>query len=281
MKVLVTGAAGQLGCDVVEELESRQHEAIGVDIEQLDITDKVAVYIFIKELQPDAVIHCAAYTAVDGAEDNVDICKLVNAKGTENIALTCKEFDIPMMYISTDYVFNGEGNQEWNPEDIRNPINVYGQSKYEGELFVEKLKKSFIVRISWVFGKNGNNFVKTMLKVAKSRDSLTVVNDQIGSPTYTCDLAKLLCDMIVTDKYGKYHATNEGFCSWYEYACEIFRQAGICIKILPVRSDEYPVKAKRPKNSRMSKDKLTENGFKKLPQWNDALSRYLKELGEI
>jgi len=262
-------------------LESRQHEAIGVDIEQLDITDKVAVYIFIKELQPDAVIHCAAYTAVDGAEDNVDICKLVNAKGTENIALTCKEFDIPMMYISTDYVFNGEGNQEWNPEDIRNPINVYGQSKYEGELFVEKLKKSFIVRISWVFGKNGNNFVKTMLKVAKSRDSLTVVNDQIGSPTYTYDLAKLLCDMIVTDKYGKYHATNEGFCSWYEYACEIFRQAGICINILPVRSDEYPVKAKRPKNSRMSKDKLTENGFKKLPQWNDALSRYLKELGEI
>ena len=279
MKVLVTGVKGQLGYDVVNELTKRGHIAIGTDIEEMDITDAGSVDKVIKESAPDAVVHCAAYTAGDAAEDNVDLCRKINAEGTQNIANVCKELDIKMVYISTDYVFDGEGERPWEPDDNRTPLNVYGQTKYEGELAVENtLEKFFIVRIAWVFGVNGKNFIKTMLNLGKTRDSLTVVNDQFGSPTYTYDLAKLLVDMVETDKYGIYHATNEGICTWYECACEIFKQAGMDIKVSPVLASEYPAKAKRPSNSRMSKEKLTENGFEKLPTWQDALSRYLKEI---
>ena len=279
MKVLVTGVKGQLGYDVVNELEKRGLEAIGVDIQEMDITDADSVNSVIGEAAPDAVIHCAAYTAVDAAEDNVEICRKVNAEGTQNIANMCKKLDIPMIYISTDYVFDGQGERPWLPEDERAPLNIYGQTKYEGELAVQNtLDKYFIVRIAWVFGINGKNFIKTMLNLGKTRDHLTVVNDQFGSPTYTYDLARLLVDMILTDKYGIYHATNEGICTWYEFACEIFRQAGITVDVAPVTADQYPAKAKRPSNSRMCKDKLTENGFEKLPTWQDALGRYLKEI---
>lgn len=279
MKVLVTGVKGQLGYDVVNELTKRGHVAIGTDIEEMDITDAKSVETVIKESEPDAVIHCAAYTAVDAAEDNVELCRKINAEGTQNIANVCKELDIKMTYISTDYVFDGQGERAWEPEDERMPLNVYGQTKYEGELAVQNtLEKYFIVRIAWVFGVNGKNFIKTMLNLGKTRDSLTVVNDQFGSPTYTYDLAKLLVDMVETDKYGIYHATNEGICNWYEFACEIFKQAGMNVKVSPVSAAEYPAKAKRPSNSRMSKEKLTENGFEKLPTWQDALSRYLKEI---
>lgn len=279
MKVLVTGVKGQLGYDVVNELNKRGHVAIGTDIEEMDITDAASVDKVIKENTPDAVIHCAAYTAVDAAEDNVELCRKINADGTQNIANVCKELDIKMIYISTDYVFDGEGERPWEPDDERTPLNVYGQTKYEGELAVQNtLDKFFIVRIAWVFGVNGKNFIKTMLNLGKTRDSLTVVNDQFGSPTYTYDLARLLVDMVETDKYGIYHATNEGICTWYEFACEIFRQAGMNVKVSPVLASEYPAKAKRPSNSRMSKEKLTENGFEKLPTWQDALERYLKEI---
>lgn len=286
LRFLVTGVKGQLGYDVVNELEKRGHTAIGVDIEDMDITDADSVNKVITEANPDVVIHCAAWTAVDLAEDeeNIEKVRLVNATGTENIAKACKNLDCKMIYISTDYVFDGQGTRPWEPDDERNPINVYGQTKYEGELAVEKwLEKYFIVRIAWVFGINGKNFVRTMLNLGKTHDKLTVVNDQIGSPTYTYDLAKLLVDMAETDKYGRYHATNEGFCSWYEFACEIFRQASEKnplykkLEVSPVSSDMYPAKAKRPSNSRMNKDKLTENGFKKLPVWQDALTRYLNE----
>lgn len=279
MKVLVTGVKGQLGFDVVNELLKRGHEAIGVDIEEMDITDEESVNRVIKAAVPDAVIHCAAYTAVDAAEDNVDICRKVNATGTGYIAKVCKDLDIKMMYISTDYVFNGQGTRPWEPDDVREPLNIYGQTKYEGELLVEEtLDKFFTVRIAWVFGVNGKNFIKTMLNLGKTRDKLTVVADQIGSPTYTYDLARLLVDMIETDKYGRYHATNEGLCSWYDFACEIFKQAGMNVSVEPVGSDQFPVKAKRPMNSRMNKDKLTENGFVPLPSWQDALARYLTEI---
>ena len=279
MKVLVTGVKGQLGYDVVNELVKRGHTAIGTDIEEMDITDKNSVNSVIMENTPDAVIHCAAYTAVDAAEDNAELCRKINAEGTQNIADVCKELDIKMIYISTDYVFDGQGERPWEPEDERTPLNVYGQTKYEGELAVQNtLDKYFIVRIAWVFGVNGKNFIKTMLNLGKTRDSLTVVNDQFGSPTYTYDLAKLLVDMVETDKYGIYHATNEGICTWYEFACEIFKQAGINVKVSPVSASEYPAKAKRPSNSRMSKEKLTEQGFEKLPAWQDALARYLKEI---
>lgn len=289
MKVLVTGVKGQLGHDVVNELTKRNHEAVGVDIDQMDITDKLCVERVIKETNPDAVIHCAAWTAVDAAEDCPDKVRLVNATGTEYIATVCKELDIKMMYISTDYVFNGEGTNFWEPDDLnREPLNVYGQTKYEGELAVEKLlDKYFIVRIAWVFGVNGKNFIKTMLNLGKNHDKLTVVCDQVGSPTYTYDLARLLVDMIESDKYGRYHATNEGLCSWYEFACEIFKQAaamGRCeydsehLTVEPVTADHYPSKAKRPSNSRMSKEKLSENGFERLPSWQDAVKRYLKEI---
>ncbi len=279
MKVLVTGVKGQLGYDVVKELENRGMEAVGVDIEEMDITDAASVEKVIGEAAPDAVIHCAAYTAVDAAEDNEELCRKVNAEGPQNIANMCKKLDIPMIQISTDYVFDGMGEQLWQPDDKREPASVYGQTKYEGELAVQNtLEKYFIVRIAWVFGVNGKNFVKTMLNLGKTRDKLTVVCDQFGSPTYTYDLAKLLVDMIQTDKYGVYHATNEGFCNWYEFACEIFKQAGMNVEVAPVTSDQYPAKAKRPYNSRMSKDKLAENGFERLPDWKDALSRYLKEI---
>ena len=279
MRVFVTGVKGQLGYDVMNELEKQGLEGIGVDIDEMDITDADQVNKVIKEAAPDAVIHCAAYTAVDAAEDNEEICRKVNAQGTENIAQVCEELDIKMMYISTDYVFNGQGERPWEPDDEREPLNVYGQTKYEGELAIEEhVKKFFTVRIAWVFGVNGKNFIKTMLNLGKTHDHLTVVNDQTGSPTYTYDLARLLVDMIQTDKYGRYHATNEGLCTWYEFACEIFKQAGMDVSVAPVSSDEYPAKAKRPSNSRMDKSKLTANGFQPLPTWQDALSRYLKEI---
>lgn len=282
MKVLVTGVKGQLGYDVVNELEKRGMEAVGVDIEEMDITDAASVTKVITETNPDAVIHCAAYTAVDAAEENEAVCRKVNVDGTQNIANICKALDIKMIYISTDYVFDGEGTKPWEPEDERNPVSVYGQTKYEGELAVQNtLDKYFIVRIAWVFGINGKNFVKTMLKLAETRDTLTVVNDQFGSPTYTFDLAKLLVDMVQTEKYGIYHATNEGICTWHEFACAIFKTAGIEMNVLPVSSAEYAAKAKRPSNSRMSKEKLVENGFEKLPSWQDALERYITELNKL
>lgn len=281
MKVLVTGVKGQLGYDVVNELEARGHEAVGVDIQEMDITDAESVDRVIKEAAPDAVIHCAAYTAVDAAEDNEELCRKVNANGTQNIANVCKELDIKMIYISTDYVFGGQGERPWEPNDERDPQSVYGQTKYEGELAVQNtLEKYFIVRIAWVFGVNGKNFIKTMLKLAETRDTLSVVNDQFGSPTYTYDLAKLLVDMVQTEKYGVYHATNEGICSWHEFACAIFEAAGLGDKMTvnPVTTAEYGAKATRPLNSRMSKEKLTENGFDRLPTWQDALERYLEEI---
>jgi len=279
MKVLVTGTKGQLGYDVVNELTDRGIEAVGVDIEEMDITDADSVNRVIAQAAPDAVIHCAAYTAVDAAEDNVELCRRVNVDGTQNIANICKKLDIPMIYISTDYVFDGEGERPWEPDDERTPLNVYGQTKYEGELAVQNtLEKYFIVRIAWVFGVNGKNFVRTMLNLAKTHDHITVVNDQFGSPTYTYDLARLLVDMVLTDKYGIYHATNEGICTWYEFACEIFRQAGVKVEVEPVSAKQYQARAKRPSNSRMSKEKLDKNGFKRLPSWQDALGRYLKEI---
>lgn len=282
MRILVTGVKGQLGYDVMNELAKREHTGIGVDVEEMDITDAAKVEQVIKESEVEAVIHCAAYTAVDAAEDNEELCHKINAEGTENIAKVCKELDLKMIYISTDYVFNGEGTRPWEPDDEREPLNVYGQAKYEGELAVEKyLEKYYIVRIAWVFGVNGKNFIKTMLNLSETHDELSVVNDQIGSPTYTYDLAKLLVDMVETDKYGRYHATNEGLCTWYEFATEIFRQAGKEITVHPVTSEQFPSKARRPHNSRMSKDKLEANGFDRLPTWQDALNRYLKAIGVI
>ena len=282
MRVLVTGVKGQLGHDVMNELAKRGYEGIGVDVEEMDITDAEAVEKVMRKANADKVVHCAAWTAVDAAEDQEEICRKVNAQGTENIARMCKELDLPMIYLSTDYVFDGEGTRPWEPDDERHPLNVYGQTKYEGELAVEKyLDKYYIVRIAWVFGLYGKNFVRTMLRLGKERGEVSVVNDQIGSPTYTPDLARLLADMIQTEKYGRYHATNEGLCSWYEFACEIFRQAGMAdVKVTPVDSSGFPAKAKRPFNSRMSKEKLTENGFERLPAWQDALGRYLTALRE-
>lgn len=279
MRVLVTGVKGQLGHDVMNELEKRGYEGIGVDVEEMDITDRETVERVMREVHPDKVVHCAAWTAVDDAEDKVELCRKINAYGTENIARMCKELSAPMIYLSTDYVFDGEGTRPWEPDDERHPLNVYGQTKYEGELAVEKyLDAYFIVRIAWVFGVNGKNFIKTMLRLSETHDTITVVDDQVGSPTYTYDLARLLVDMLETEKYGRYHATNEGLCSWYEFAKEIFRQAGREVKVIPVSSEEYPAKAKRPHNSRMNKDKLREMGFAPLPAWEDALSRYLKEI---
>ena len=293
MKVLVTGVKGQLGFDVVNELKGKNIEAVGVDIEEMYITDKFSVNKVIKDVNPDAVIHCAAWTAVDAAEDEdkKDKVELVNVYGTQNIADVCKELDIKMMYISTDYVFNGEGTTPWQPDcKYYAPQNVYGQTKLDGELAVSNtLDKFFIVRIAWVFGKNGNNFIKTMLKVGKTHDQLKVVSDQIGTPTYTYDLAKLLVSMIVTDKYGYYHATNEGgYISWWDFTKEIFKQATELgyeryseknITVTPVTTEEYGVsKAKRPFNSRLDKTKLVANGFTPLPTWQDAVRRYLKEI---
>jgi len=277
MKVLVTGSKGQLGYDVLRELAKRGHTGVGVDIEEMDITDFSSVQSVLRETLPEAVVHCAAYTAVDAAEDNRELCRRVNANGTESIAKVCQELDIKMMYISTDYVFDGNGTRPWEPDDVRNPLNAYGQTKYEGEVAVqENLQKFFIVRISWVFGANGKNFIKTMLNLGKTKDKITVIDDQVGSPTYTYDLSRLLVDMIESEAYGFYHATNEGLCSWYDFACEIFKQAGLNVEVIPVSSDAYETRAKRPQNSRMSKDKLEANGFQRLPAWQDALSRYLQ-----
>lgn len=281
MKILVTGYKGQLGYDVVNEATSRGIEAVGVDIDEMDITNQEQVNTVIKSGNYDAVVHCAAWTAVDKAEEQelYDTVIKVNATGTKYIADVCEELNIPMMYFSTDYVFDGDGTTSWNEYDERHPLNVYGLSKAQGEEFVEKLKKHFIIRIAWVFGKNGNNFIKTMLRLGKERGAVSVVNDQIGNPTYTYDLSKLVVDMIQTDKYGKYHATNSGdFISWYDFACEIFKQAGMDVKVTPVDSNQFPAKAKRPKNSRMNQTELDKNGFDRLPAWQDALGRYLKEI---
>lgn len=296
MKVFVTGVGGQLGYDIINELNKRGYEAIGTDIlekvsnvqnyVQLDITDKKAVEKVITEVKPDVVIHCAAWTAVDAAEDeeNKEKVYAINNQGTRNIAEACKNIDCKIIYISTDYVFNGQGEKPWEP-DCKDyaPLNVYGKSKLQGELAVaDTLEKYFIVRIAWVFGKNGNNFIKTMLRVGKNHPKVTVVNDQIGTPTYTYDLARLLVDMAETDKYGYYHATNEGgYISWYDFTSEIYKQAGLSTEVVPVTTAEYGLsKAARPFNSRLDKSKLIENGFKPLPIWQDALARYLKELEE-
>ena len=276
MKILVTGVKGQLGYDVVQEGEGRGLEIFGTDVDNMDITDAGQVKRVIEECKPDAVIHCAAYTAVDAAEDNQELCRKINVDGTRNIAEVCKDMGIPIMYFSTDYIFDGQGENFWKEDDPKKPLNVYGQTKYEGELNVQELiEKYFILRISWVFGVNGNNFIKTMLRVGPQCGEVGVVADQIGSPTYTYDLAKLVIDMIQTDKYGTYHVTNEGICSWYEFACEIFKQAGLDVKVNPLTTAEYPAKAARPFNSRMSKDKLVNAGFKMLPSWQDGLKRYL------
>ena len=285
MKVLVTGVNGQLGHDVVNELTKRGHNAVGVDIDEMDITDKKCVENVIGKTNPDAVIHCAAWTAVDLAEEaeNIDKVRAVNAYGTKYIAQSCRALDCKMIYISTDYVFDGQGNEPWQA-DCKNyaPLNVYGQTKLEGELAVAgTLDKYFIVRIAWVFGVNGKNFIKTMLNVGKTHDTVTVVNDQIGTPTYTYDLARLLVDMIETEKYGYYHATNEGgYISWFDFAKEIYAQAGYSTQVKPVSTAQYGIsKAKRPFNSRLDKSKLLQNGFTPLPTWQDALARYLKEIG--
>ena len=281
MRPLVTGVKGLVGHDVMNELAKRGYEGVGVDVEEMDITDAAAVYRLIKESHVDSVVHCAAWTAVDAAEDNVEICRKVNALGPENIAKVCKELDIPMIYFSTDYVFDGQGTRPWEPDDpVVEPLNVYGLTKYEGEQAVEKyLDKYYIVRIAWVFGVNGKNFIKTMLNLGKTHDTLTVVNDQVGTPTYTYDLSCLVVDMLEKQEYGKYHVTNEGgYISWYDFAKEIFRQAGMDVTVNPVSSDAYPAKAKRPANSRLEKKKLDEHGFDRLPTWQDALARYLKEI---
>lgn len=288
MKVFVTGVGGQLGHDVMNELARRGYIGIGSDLATgdvlLDITDRAAVEKALTAARPDAVIHCAAWTAVDAAEDeeNQDKVHQINVLGTQYIAETCKNIGAKMMYISTDYIFNGQGTQPWaaDCEDFA-PLNVYGRTKLEGELAVKAaISAYFIVRIAWVFGKNGKNFIKTMLNVGKKYDTVRVVNDQIGTPTYTYDLARLLVDMIETEKYGTYHATNEGgYISWYDFTCEIFRQAGYDTKVIPVTTEEYGLsKAARPFNSRLDKSKLTQNGFTPLPAWQDALSRYLKEI---
>ena len=300
MKIFVTGVAGQLGHDVMNELAKKGYEGIGSDIApeytgiqdgsavtkmpyvSLDITNKNAVEQTLEQIRPDVVIHCAAWTAVDMAEDDdkVEKVRAVNAGGTENIALVCKKLDCKMVYTSTDYVFDGQGETPWDPDckDYK-PMNVYGQTKLEGELAVSRnLEKYFIVRIAWVFGVNGKNFIKTMLNVGKTHDTVRVVKDQIGTPTYTYDLARLLIDMVETDKYGYYHVTNEGgYISWYDFTCEIYRQAGYDTKVIPVTTEEYGIsKAARPFNSRLDKSKLVKNGFTPLPTWQDALSRYLK-----
>lgn len=280
MKILVTGYNGQLGYDVVKELNSRSVECRGVDREDFDITDRDETVGYICDYAPDAVIHCAAYTAVDRAEDDEENCRKVNADGTENIAVACEKLRAKMLYVSTDYVYGGDGEAPFETDSPTNPKNVYGVTKLEGEKAVMKyIDKFFIVRTSWVFGINGNNFVKTMLRLGDEKENLNVVCDQVGSPTYTPDLARLICDLIVTEKYGIYHVTNENFCSWAEFAAEIMNLGGKKTVINPVPSSEYPTKAERPHNSRLSKKCLDEAGIKRLPTWQDALKRFLKEMG--
>ena len=279
MKILVTGYNGQLGYDVVKELNSRSVECRGVDREDFDITDRDETVGYICDYAPDAVIHCAAYTAVDRAEDDEENCRKVNADGTENIAVACEKLRAKMLYVSTDYVYGGDGEAPFETDSPTNPKNVYGVTKLEGEKAVMKyIDKFFIVRTSWVFGINGNNFVKTMLRLGDEKESLNVVCDQVGSPTYTPDLARLICDLIVTEKYGIYHGTNENFCSWAEFAAEIMKLGSKKTVINPVPSSEYPTKAERPHNSRLSKKCLDEAGIKRLPTWQDALKRFLKEM---
>lgn len=279
MKILVTGYTGQLGYDVVHQGLQQNLNMVGIGSQDLDITNKKAVFQYVKKLKPDAIIHCAAYTAVDKAEDDKNTSQDVNVNGTNNLAEVAKEINAKFMYISTDYVFSGEGQTPFKETDETSPIGHYGRTKLEGEEVVKQLlNKWFIIRISWVFGINGNNFVKTMLRLGETRDELNVVGDQFGSPTYTTDVAKLLIEMINTDKYGVYHASNEGFCSWADFAQEIFRQANIKVKVNPISTEEYPTRAARPKNSRMSKQKLVDSGFNPLPRWQDAVERYLKQL---
>ena len=282
MKVLVTGVTGQLGYDVARELEKRHIEYKGTGSREMDISDAEAVKRVITEYHPDAIIHCAAYTAVDKAEDDYGRAMDVNAKGTLAIAKAAKESDAKMLYISTDYVFNGQGTEPFTVDAATAPLNVYGLTKLFGEEAVQlELSKYFIVRISWVFGKNGNNFIKTMLRLGQTHEELTVVSDQWGSPTYTADLAPLLCDMISTDAYGIYHATNEGITNWAEFAAYIMEQAHLSCKVRPIPSSDYPTRAVRPLNSRLDKSSLDKAGFRRLPDWKDALRRYLKEIGAL
>ena len=279
MRILVTGASGQLGYDVERELERRGIEHLGTSSRELDITDREAVERLMAAYRPDAAIHCAAYTKVDLAEDEPERCWAVNADGTRNLAAACREIGAKLLYISTDYVFPGTGERSYETGDPTGPVNTYGRSKLAGELAVQSLlEKYFIVRISWVFGKNGNNFVKTMLRLAETKAELSVVCDQIGSPTYTADLAPLLCDMVQTERYGVYHATNEGTCAWSEFAEAIFELAGRQVVVHPISTSAYPTRAARPLNSRMSKECLHSNGFQELPEWKNALARYLKEI---
>lgn len=289
MKILVTGAKGQLGHDVVSEAKKRGYDPVGVDVAEMDITDREQVEEVISRGDYDVVVHCAAWTAVDKGEEPelFETVEAVNALGTKYIADVCRQLDIPLMYFSTDYVFDGQGTRPWKEDDEKNPLNVYGLTKSEGEDFVMENPKNWILRISWVFGASGQNFIRTMVRLGKERDTLTVVDDQIGLPTYTLDLAKLVVDMIETDKYGTYNVCNTGddFISWYDFAKEIFNQAGMKkVKVVPVGSDQYPAKAKRPTNSRLDLTKLKEAGFTPLPDWKDATSRYLdtlREAGEL
>ncbi|RFB43966.1 MULTISPECIES: dTDP-4-dehydrorhamnose reductase [Bacillus] len=279
MKILVTGYNGQLGYDVVKRGEKQGLEMQGIGIEDLDITNEAAVYEFVDKVKPDAIIHCAAFTAVDKSEDDKELCWNVNVEGTKYLATAAKKLNAKFVYISTDYVFDGEGTHAFVENDEPNPVGYYGLTKYEGEKVVRSLiDNNFIVRISWVFGINGNNFIKTMLRLGETRDELNVVGDQIGSPTYTYDLARLLVDMVVTEKYGTYHATNEGFCSWAEFAKEVFEIAGQDVKVNSITTEEYPTRAIRPKNSRMSKQKLIDNGFQPLQDWKKATKHYITQL---
>lgn len=276
--VLITGARGQLGYDLVKELESRNIKYLATDYDNLDITDDIKVSKFFSEHNISCVIHSAAFTQVDKAEEEKELTHKINVIGTSNIVNECMKKDIPMVYFSTDYIFGGEGDKPYSEDDKANPLGEYAKSKYEGELLVKKLKKYFIIRISWVFGINGKNFIKTMLQLSETKKELNIVSDQIGSPTYTVDLSKLVADMIQTDKYGVYHATNEGFVSWADFAREIFKRANVDVVVHDVTTEEYNAKALRPKNSRLNKSKLVENGFNKLPSWQDALDRFLIEL---
>ncbi len=276
MKVLVTGYKGQLGYDVIKRLNKSNIDCLGVDIDDFDITNEKQTFDYIINYNPDVVIHCAAYTAVDKAEEDKEKCFNINVIGTSNIVKVCKQIDCKMVYISTDYIFDGQGETPFEVDDVPNPINYYGETKYLGEKEVTTLlEKYFIIRISWVFGINGNNFIKTMLRLAETRDDLSVIDDQIGSPTSTYDLAKLIVSMIQEEKYGIYHATNEGYCSWYEFALEIFKQANIGIKVNPIKSEDYKTLAVRPKNSRLSKQSLDKNGYSRLPIWEKSVKRFV------
>jgi dTDP-4-dehydrorhamnose reductase len=279
MKILVTGYNGQLGFDVVREGLKYGLDMVAATRQELDITQEQAVLGYVRQINPDAIVHCAAYTAVDKAEDEQQTCWNVNVEGTKYLAIAAKEVKAKLMYISTDYVFDGKGTTPFTETDSPDPVGYYGLSKFKGEEMVQSiLDEWFIIRISWVFGINGNNFIKTMLRLSETRDSLSVVSDQIGSPTYTLDLAKLIIEMIQTEQYGIYHASNEGFCSWADFAEEIFKQADKSVSVTGITTEEYPTRAVRPKNSRMSKQKLADHGFKPLPAWQDALVRYLSEI---